>query len=111
VSRVPVEVTVTRIIAGDDVAGLPLRSSAMLPRGGRRAGILGHSYEAQLIGLTTRQHTGWLEVDDDGGARYAPHTETGYKAPANKTLLLLLNGALAKKGVRAAAKAKRSPAR
>jgi hypothetical protein len=62
-------------------------------------------------GLTTRQHTGWLEVDDDGGARYAPHTETGYKAPANKTLLLLLNGALAKKGVRAAAKAKRSPAR
>jgi hypothetical protein len=106
----PVVVPV-RLGAGDDVAGLPLRSSAMLPRGGRRAGILGHSYEAQLIGLTTRQHTGWLEVDDDGGARYAPHTETGYKAPANKTLLLLLNGALAKKGVRAAAKAKRSPAR
>jgi hypothetical protein len=27
--------------------------------------------------------------------RYAPHTETGYRAPANKTLLLLLNGLLA----------------
>ena len=34
--------------------------------------------------------------------RYAPHTETGYVAPPNKTLLLLLNGALAKRGVRAA---------
>lgn len=106
----PVVVPV-RLSAADDATGLPLRSSAVLPRGGRRAGILGHSYKAQLIGLTTRQHTGWLEVDDDGGARYAPHTETGYKAPANKTLLLLLNGALAKKGVRAVAKAKRSPAR
>ena len=30
--------------------------------------------------------------------RYAPHTETGYVAPPNKTLLLLLNGALAKRG-------------
>jgi hypothetical protein len=45
-----------------------------------------------------------LEVGEDGGARYAPHTETGYRAPPNKTLLLLLNGALAKKGVRQAAR-------
>jgi hypothetical protein len=29
--------------------------------------------------------------------------EVGYRAPANKTLLLLLNGALAKRGVRQAA--------
>ena len=36
---------------------------------------------------------------------HAPHTETGYVAPPNKTLLLVLNGALAKKGVRAARKA------
>jgi hypothetical protein len=33
---------------------------------------------------------------------YAPHTELGYKAPRNKTLLLLLNGFLAKRGVRRA---------
>ncbi|HEY2600274.1 MAG TPA: hypothetical protein VGI67_01870 [Thermoleophilaceae bacterium] len=33
-------------------------------------------------------------------ATYAPHTETGYRAPPNKTLLLLLNGLLAKRGVR-----------
>jgi len=33
---------------------------------------------------------------------YAPHTEVGYVAPPNKRLLLLLNGALAKRGVRQA---------
>ncbi|MDP9345192.1 MAG: pyridoxamine 5'-phosphate oxidase family protein [Actinomycetota bacterium] len=89
---------------GDDERGLTLTSATSLPPDGRRAGLLGHSYEPQLIGLRTRQHTGWLEVGADARARYAPHTETGYRAPANKTLLLLLNGALAKRGVRRAAK-------
>jgi hypothetical protein len=82
--------------------GLHLTAAAPLPAGGRRAGLLGHSYQPQLIGLETRQHTGWLEVEASGEAIYAPHTETGYKAPANKTLLLLLNGLLAKRGIRAA---------
>jgi len=68
-----------------------------LPAGGRRAGLLGHSYEAKLIGLETRQYTGWLQ---DG--LYAPHTESGFKAPANKTLLLLANGFLAKRGLKKA---------
>jgi hypothetical protein len=54
-----------------------------------------------LIGLNTRQHTGWLEVDDNTVV-YAPHTETGYRTPPKKTLQLLINGALAKQGVRAA---------
>ena len=58
--------------------------------------------------LETRQYTGWLEVSPDGRSVYAPHTETGYKAPPNKTLLLLLNGALAKRGVRAARRAQRA---
>jgi hypothetical protein len=84
---------------------LALAGAVPLPPGGRRAGLLGHSFRPQLIGLETRQHTGWLEVGPDGAARYAPHTETGYKAPANKTLLLLLNGLLAKRGVRAAQRA------
>ena len=62
-------------------------------------GLLGHTYRPKLVGLLTRQHTGWL----DGGL-YAPHTEVGYQAPPNKTMLLLLNGALAKQGVRKARK-------
>ena len=98
----PVVVSVE--IGADDERGLTLRSATPLPPGGRRAGLLGHSYRPRLIGLETRQHTGWLEVSEDVGVRYAPHTEVGYRAPPNKTLLLLLNGALAKKGVRQAAR-------
>jgi hypothetical protein len=99
---VPVEVE------GAGPEGLRLAAAAALPPGGRRAGLLGHSYRPRLVGLVTRQCTGWLEVDD-GGARYAPHTQTGYRAPPNKTLLLLLNGLLAKRGVRQARKAGKLP--
>jgi hypothetical protein len=68
-----------------------------LPAGGRRAGLLGHRYEPQLVGLEARQHTGWLL---DGV--YAPHTESGFRAPANKTLLLLANGFMARRGLKKA---------
>jgi hypothetical protein len=68
-----------------------------LAPGGRRAGLLGHRYRAKLIGLETRQYTGWLE---DGV--YAPHTENGFRAPANKTLLLLGNGFMARRGLKQA---------
>jgi hypothetical protein len=76
--------------------GIPL-SGADLPGGGRRAGLLAHSYEAQLIGLQMRQHTGWLQ---DG--LYAPHTEGGFRAPPNKTVLLLANGFMARRGLKQA---------
>ena len=64
-----------------------------LPLGARRAGLLAHSYEPQLIGLRTVTHTGWL---DEG--TYAPHTAAGFRAPANKTFLLLANGFAAQRG-------------
>ena len=66
--------------------------------------MLGHGYRPKLIGLTARQHTGWLEAGEDR-ALYAPHSETGFVAPANKTLLLLGNGLQAKLGVRKARRA------
>jgi hypothetical protein len=66
-----------------------------VPPGSRRAGLLGHSYRQRLIGLETRQHTGWLS-----DSTYAPHTETGFRAPPNKTLLLLANGLMARRGQR-----------
>src|SRR4051794_10320570 len=96
----PVVLPVTTAHSGAD--GLRLASAAPLPEGGRRAGLLGHSYNAKLVGLLTRTHTGWLD-----GNLYAPHTETGYRAPPNKTLLLLLNGGVAKYGVRKARRAGR----
>jgi hypothetical protein len=76
-------------------AGIAL--SGPLPAGERRAGLLAHSYEPQLIGLEVKQYTGWLE---DG--IYAPHTERGFRAPANKTVLLLANGLMARRGLKRA---------
>jgi hypothetical protein len=82
-------------VAGSDSAGIELAGD--LPPGGRRAGLLAHRYEAKLIGLETRQYTGWLQ---DG--TYAPHTEGGFRAPANKTVLLLANGFMARRGLKRA---------
>ena len=76
----------------------------MLPAGGRRAGVLAHAYRPQLVGLSTQVLTGWLEVGDDGQARYSPHTSKGFTAPPAKTLLLVTNGLLAKRGLRQARK-------
>ena len=75
--------------------------AGLLPGGGRRAGLLAHDYRAKLIGLAARQHTGWMEVDG-GRALYAPHTSSAFRAPANKTLLLLGNGYLARRGLKKA---------
>ncbi|MGW0173063.1 hypothetical protein ACWDUM_04385 [Rhodococcus sp. NPDC003322] len=86
-----------------DSAGVHLRVPTWVPHGGRRAGLLAHSYGAQLIGLESRQNTGWIEVTDDG-AVYAPHTESGFRAPANKTIILLANGFLARRGLAQARK-------
>jgi len=77
--------------------GLRLTSAMGLPPGGRRAGLLGHAYKPQLTGLNVRQHTGWLE---DGV--YAPHTEFGFFTPQNKTIVLLANGFMARRGLRKA---------
>jgi hypothetical protein len=83
--------------------GISLSAASPLAPGGRRAGLLAHRYNAGLVGLETRGHTGWLAVgSDQEHALYAPHTEFGFRAPGNKTLLLLANGFLAKRGLRQA---------
>jgi hypothetical protein len=43
--------------------------------------------------------------EDRERALFAPHTAYGFRAPANKTLLLLANGLLAKRGLRKARQA------
>jgi hypothetical protein len=90
-------------IAGHDAAGLRLVAApGLLPPGARRAGLLAHAYRPQLVGLSTRTFTGWLEADRDGGGDaivYAPHTSKGFVAPPHKDTLLVLNGLLAKFGM------------
>jgi hypothetical protein len=90
-------------VRDQDAGGIVLATAAALPPAGRRAGVVSHRYNAKLIGLETHQHTGWLDVAGDT-ARYAPHTENGFKAPANKTVLLLGNGFLARRNLAKARK-------
>jgi hypothetical protein len=87
--------------------GFDISSPAGLPEGERRAGVLAHDYRAQLVGIESRQHTGWLTVEDGEGF-YSPHTVAGFKAPANKTLLLLANGFMARRGLKKARKEARA---
>jgi hypothetical protein len=93
----PVQVT------GTDANGLGVAAAPdLLPAGGRRAGLLAHDYRPRLEGLTTRYLTGWLDRTAGQHATYAPHTDKGYAAPPNKTLVLLVNGGVTKYGVRKA---------
>jgi hypothetical protein len=86
-------------LAGHDQAGLRLVAApGLLPPGGRRAGLLAHAYRPQLVGLSTRTFTGWLEAGPDGVV-YAPHTTRGFVAPPRKKLLLVSNGLIAKYGL------------
>ncbi len=90
--------------AADD-GWIEVQASAGLPAGERRAGLLAHDYNAKLIGLEARQHTGWLVSDEGSRGRYAPHTLSNFKAPANKTVLLLANGFMARRGLKKARRA------
>lgn len=92
-------------VTSSDTGAVRLEAApGLLPQGGRRAGLLAHEYRAKLIGLAARQHTGWLEVDGDR-VLYAPYTGSSFRAPPNKTLLLLGNGFLARRGLRNARQA------
>jgi nitroimidazol reductase NimA-like FMN-containing flavoprotein (pyridoxamine 5'-phosphate oxidase superfamily) len=97
----PLVVPVVAGSGGPDGVRITTRGP-VLPPGGRRAGLVAHSYRCQLVGLGVQQHTGWLTAGGATTGVYAPHTVHGFRAPANKTLLLLANGLLAKRGVRAA---------
>ncbi|MEV2221209.1 hypothetical protein AB0E01_15155 [Nocardia vinacea] len=90
-------------VTGSSEAGVNLTVPAEIAQGGRRAGLLAHTYRPQLVGLECRQHTGWIEIDGTD-ATYAPHTESGFLAPPNKTLLLLANGLMARRGLAQARK-------
>ena len=94
---VPVRVT------GHDRAGLSVSAAdGLIPRGGRRAGLLAHDFGALLNGISSRMLTGWLSVTDDDAATYVPFTSRGLAAPPLKDLLLVANGLFAKVGYRQA---------
>jgi hypothetical protein len=99
----PIVHPVTVVDGGPEGIAIEAALPSLLPPGGRRAGLLAHDYGAQLLGLRARQFTGWLTVEDGSTrALYAPHTTSAFRAPGNKTMLLLANGFLAKRGLKKA---------
>jgi hypothetical protein len=80
---------------------LPPRS---LPAGGRRAGLTSHRFWPRMVGQEQRIYTGWLTVDETGGALYSPHTKSGYRLPRSKLLYHVGCASLAR-GIRGARRA------
>src|SRR5947209_3714362 len=95
-------VVVPAEIRGRDERGIVL-SGDRLPPGGRRAGLTAHWFSGDVTGQNQRKHTGWLEVD--GGAIYAPHTQSNYRIPASRTVFHLVSGAATRWGMRSARRA------
>jgi hypothetical protein len=82
---------------------LQLPEGVTAPPGGRRAGLLAHSFARYTFGQHQRKHTGWMEVEP-GEARvmYAPHTESGYHLPKSKLLYRIASGFVTNRGLREA---------
>lgn len=77
----------------------------VVPEGGRRAGLLAHSFARYTYGQNQRKHTGWLEPDFEAKpgtsqVLYAPHTKAGYRLPASRLLFRLASGAVTRRGYR-----------
>lgn len=102
-------VTLPVAIGAVHAAGFEIDATpGVLPGGTRRAGLLAHEYGNELVPIAARQLTGWLTVDERAeNASYTPFTDDGFSAPANKTLVLLANGWLAKRGFHKALKSGR----
>jgi hypothetical protein len=99
----PVVVPVT--VEGTDERGIVLTPPyATVPQGGRRAGLLAHSFARYTFGQHQRKHTGWLEVEQ-GRVVYAPHTESGYHLPSSRFLYRAGAAYMTNRGLREARRA------
>jgi hypothetical protein len=74
-----------------------------VPPGGRRAGLLAHSFARYTWGQNQHKHTGWLDAADE--VVYAPHTQAGYRLPESLLLYRLGSGFVTRRGVRAGSRA------
>jgi hypothetical protein len=98
------------VLAPVDVNGAEERGvllsppSGLVPAGGRRAGLLAHSFARYTFGQNQRKHTGWMDV---AGERvvYAPHTEHGYYLPASRFLYRVGAAYVTNRGLRDARRA------
>jgi len=93
-------------VEGTNEAGIFLEPpTGIVPRGGRRAGFLAHSFARFTVGQNQRKHTGWLDEGRDGRVIYAPHTESGYHLPRSRLLYRAGAAVVTNRGLRAARRA------
>jgi hypothetical protein len=92
-------------VVGTQPEGIVLRAaSGSVPAGGRRAGLVGHSFARYTYGQHKRVHSGWLEAEGDAIV-YAPHTEHGYFLPWSRTAYRIGAGYVTRRGYREALRA------
>jgi hypothetical protein len=97
---VPVEVGETT--KGGIVLEAP---EALVPAGGRRAGLVAHRFARHVHGQHQRRHSGWLEAEAGSGVVYAPHTEAGYWLPRSRFIYRIGSGFVTRRGLREARRA------
>jgi hypothetical protein len=93
VDSMPEMVPVSSAAASDDGVELEVPAGTV-PEGGRRAGLTSHWFQPRMVGQEQRIHTGWVDLSG-GRVIYSPHTSSGYRLPASKTLMTLGSGSLA----------------
>jgi hypothetical protein len=82
----------------------------LIPRGGRRAGMLAHSFARYTAGQHQRRHSGWLDAaPGERQVLYAPHTEHGYHMPSSMFVYRLTAGGGTRLWLRGARKAGIAP--
>jgi hypothetical protein len=90
-------------VAGAEPAGILLDVPAgLVPAGGRRAGLIAHTFARYSYGQRQHKHTGWLQADPEepGRVLYAPHTQHGHYLPPSRTLYRLSAGLVTRRGHR-----------
>ncbi|MEA2437545.1 MAG: hypothetical protein QOF65_2101 [Thermoleophilaceae bacterium] len=99
-------------VNGATEEGMVLEAApGLVPRGGRRAGMLAHSFARYTAGQHQRRHSGWLDAEP--GERqvvYAPHTDHGYHMPSSMFVYRLSAGAGTRLWMRRAREAGIAPA-
>jgi hypothetical protein len=94
-------------IARSEPAGILIDAPARwVPSGGRRAGLLAHTFARYTYGQHQRKHTGWLESDPaKAHLLYSPHTQHAYHLPASRVLYRLSAGLITRRRYRDGARA------
>lgn len=98
----PVVVATTGSTSSEAGLRLETAAAALLPPGGRRAGLTAHAFAARMQGQEQRIYTGWMTVEDDGSVLYSPHTRAGSRVPESRLIFDVGAGVVTRLGLRGA---------